>query len=83
VIEQVAVKESYSFTDGFLGYHQVRIVEEDKRKATFIIKWGSFAYNMMPFGSKNSPIVFSWIVITTFQEFFHKFLEVYLDDWTI
>jgi hypothetical protein len=28
VLEQVAGRESYSFTDGFSGYHQVRIVEE-------------------------------------------------------
>jgi hypothetical protein len=36
VLEQVAGKESYSFTDGFSGYHQVRIVEEEKKKTTFI-----------------------------------------------
>jgi hypothetical protein len=36
VLEQSAGKESYSFTDGFSGYHQVRIVEEEKRKTTFI-----------------------------------------------
>jgi hypothetical protein len=40
VLEQVVGKESYSFIDGFLGYHQVRIAEEDKRKTTFITKWG-------------------------------------------
>jgi hypothetical protein len=40
VLEQVAGKESYSFTNGFSGYHQVRIVEEDKKKNTFITKWG-------------------------------------------
>jgi hypothetical protein len=32
VLEQVAGKEAYSFTDGFSGYHQVRIVEEDKER---------------------------------------------------
>jgi hypothetical protein len=36
VIEYVGGKDYYSFTDGFLGYHQVRIVEEDKKKTTFI-----------------------------------------------
>jgi hypothetical protein len=40
VLEHVAGKESYSFTDGFSGYHQVRIVEEDKNKTTFIKEWG-------------------------------------------
>jgi hypothetical protein len=36
VLEQVAGKKSYSFSDRFLGYDQVRIVEEDKKKTTFI-----------------------------------------------
>jgi hypothetical protein len=38
---------------------------------------------MMSFGLKNAPTVFSRVVVTTFKEFIHKFLEVYLDDWTI
>jgi hypothetical protein len=36
VLEQVMGKESYSFTDRFWGYHELRIVEEDKNKTTFI-----------------------------------------------
>jgi len=66
VLEQVAGKESYSFIDGFLGYHQVRIVEEDKNKTTSITKWGSFAYNGMSFGLSNTHTVFSRIVIASF-----------------
>jgi hypothetical protein len=66
VLEKVAGKESYSFTDGFWGYHQVRIVEEDKKNTKFIIEWGSFAYNVMSFGLKNAPAIFSRIVIAAF-----------------
>jgi hypothetical protein len=76
-------KEAYTFTDGFSGYHQVRIVEEDKRKTTFITEWASFAYNVMPFGLKKSLTVLSRFVIASFREFIHKFIEVYMDDWTI
>jgi hypothetical protein len=50
VLDHVAEKESYSFIDGFLGYHQVQIVEENNKKTTFITEWGSFAYNVIPFG---------------------------------
>jgi hypothetical protein len=82
-LDQVSGKESYSFIDESLGYQQVRIVEEDKKKTTFITEWGSFAYNVMPFGLINSPLVFSWIVIETFLELIYKFVEVYMNDWTI
>jgi hypothetical protein len=82
VLEQVAGKQEYSFTDGFSRYHQVRITEEDKKKTTFIIEWGSFAYNVMSFGLNNAP-VFSRIVLEYFRDFNHNFIEVYMDYWMI
>jgi hypothetical protein len=36
VLDQVAGNESYYFTDGFVGYHHVIIVEEDKIKTTIM-----------------------------------------------
>ena len=80
VLNNVARNEAYSFTDGFLGYQQVRIVEEDKKKTTFTTEWGSFAYHVIPFSFKNAPVIFSRIVIATFRKYIHKFLEVYMDD---
>ena len=58
-------------------------MEEDINKTNFETKWGSFSYKIMPFILKNAHVVFSRIVIATFREFLHNFLEVYLDDWTI
>jgi len=82
-LDQVAGKEGYSFTTGFSRYHQVIIAEEDRRKITFTTKWGYFAYNVMPFGLKTAPAVFSIIVIAAFKEFRNQFLEVDMDDWTV
>lgn len=83
VLENVGGNEAYSFADGFSGYHQVKIAKEDRHKTTFATKWGSFAYMVMPFVLKNAPAVFSRIVVVAYQEFIHKFLEVYLDDWAV
>jgi len=71
------------FTDGFLGYHRVRISEEYKKNTTFITDWGSFAYNVMPFGLNNAPAVFSRFIIAAFRDFINRFLEVYMDDWIV
>ena len=57
VLDNVVGNEAYSFTDGFSGYHQVWIVEEDKKKTTFTNEWGSYAYNVIPFRLKNAPAV--------------------------
>ncbi|KAH9319141.1 hypothetical protein KI387_020910, partial [Taxus chinensis] len=54
ILEGVAGREVYSFTDGFSGYHQVRIAKEDQDKTTFATKWGTFAYTVMPFGLRNA-----------------------------
>jgi hypothetical protein len=83
VLENVGGKEAYSFTIGFSGYHQIRIAPEDCHKTTFSTEWGSYQYTMMPFGLKNSPSIFSRVVVAAFKYFIHNFLEVYLDYWTI
>ena len=42
VLDNVGGQEAYSFTDGFPGYHQIRIHEADRHKTTFATEWGSF-----------------------------------------
>jgi hypothetical protein len=37
----------------------------------------------MPFGLKNALAIFSRVVIVSFKDFIHKFLEVYLDEWIV
>jgi hypothetical protein len=83
VVENVGGQEACSFTDGFSGYHQIKITPKDRYKTTFIIEWGCYQYTIMPFGLKNAPTIFSRVVIAAFKEFIHKFLEVYLDHWTV
>ena len=83
VMHNVGGQEVYSLTNGFSGYHQIRIHDEDRHKTTFATKWGSFQYTVMPFGLKNAPTIFSRVVVAIFKEFIHKFLEVYFDDWTV
>jgi hypothetical protein len=37
VLENVGGQVTYSFTDGFLGYYQIKITPEDRYKTTFYI----------------------------------------------
>jgi hypothetical protein len=82
-LENVGGKEAYSFTDGFSRYHPIKITPEDRHKTTFSIEWGSYQYTLIPFGLNNALVIFSRVVVAAFKDFIHKFLEVYLDDWTI
>jgi hypothetical protein len=55
VLDQVMGREAYSFTDGFYGYHQVRIEEVDKKKTTFKKEWGSFCLQRHAICSQECP----------------------------
>ena len=66
ILNEVTEHEWYSFTDGFLGYNQVPIAKEDQKKTTFVCEFVSLSYMVMPFGLKNTPVVFSRIVVKTF-----------------
>jgi len=83
VLENIGGHKSYSFIDGFSRYHHIMIAPEDKHKITFSTEWGSFPYTVIPFGLKNAPTMFSRVIVATFKDFIHKFLEVYLDDWIV
>uniref|UniRef100_A0A2N9HLQ0 RNase H type-1 domain-containing protein n=1 Tax=Fagus sylvatica TaxID=28930 RepID=A0A2N9HLQ0_FAGSY len=41
----------FSFMDGFSGYNQIKMAEEDKSKTAFVTHWGTFVYDVMPFVS--------------------------------
>ena len=79
VLEGVGGQEMYSFMDGFSGYHQIGIAKEDRYKTMFVTEWGCFQYIVMPFGLKNSPAIFSRIVVVVFKYFIQNFLQVYMD----
>jgi len=73
-LDNVAGNDAHSFTDGFFGYHQVMIVEEENNKTKFTIEWGCYVYHVMPFSLRNAPRVFSRIVISTFIYYTHRFI---------
>ena len=58
VLERVAGKQAYSFLDGFSGYNQVSIKQEDQHNMAFANEWGIYAYRVMPFGLTNAPATF-------------------------
>ena len=58
-------------------------MKENIHKTTFVTEWGCFQYMVMPFGLKNTPKIFSRIVVVGFKDFIHKLLVVYMYDWIV
>ncbi|MCO5608656.1 hypothetical protein L7F22_062870 [Adiantum nelumboides] len=83
ILNEVVGYERYTVCDGYSGYFQIRIAEEDQKKTTFVTPWGCFAYRVIPFGLTNAPAIFQRFVTHVFQPFFGKSIRVFIDDFCI
>ena len=79
----VSSSELFSLLDGFFGYNQVLLAEEDRLKITFRTKWGTFVYRRMPFGLINVGATFQRAMDIAFCGLIGCSVVVYLDDVTI
>ena len=69
-----------SFIDGFSGYNQIRLAEEDQDKTSFTMPWGTYCYVVMPFGLKNAGATYQRAMMAIFHDMIHIDMEVYVDD---
>ncbi|XP_070004303.1 uncharacterized protein [Nicotiana sylvestris] len=69
-----------SSEEGWEGYHQILMDEEDTEKTTFITPYGVYLYKMMPLGLKNAGATYMRSMATIFHDMLHKEIEVYVDD---
>ncbi|GKV34732.1 hypothetical protein SLEP1_g43078 [Rubroshorea leprosula] len=83
LLDNAAKNAQFSFVDGYSGYNQIKMKEEDKLKTTFITQWGTFCYKVMPFGLKNAGATYQRSGITLLHDFVHTIVELYVDDMVI
>ena len=83
ILEKVSGHEMYTFCDGYSGFYQIRIAENDVIKTTFTTPWGTFAFKVMPFGLTNAPATFQRFMQMVFAPYLGVFIEVFLDDFCI
>ena len=59
------------------------MAEENKAKTTFTTRWGTYAYDVMPFGLNNASATYQRAMVTLFHDVMHKEIEVYVDDMIV
>jgi len=69
-----------SLMDGFSSYNQIKIVEEDQHKMKFTTPWGTFCYQVMPFGLKNADATYQHAMTTIFCDLLHIIMKDYVDE---
>ena len=68
------------FMDAFSGHNQIKMVEEDQEKTTFITSQGLYYYKVMPFGLKNARATYQRSVNKMFSKQIGRNMDVYMDD---
>jgi hypothetical protein len=70
----------FSKIDLRLGYHKVRINDEDINKTAFRTRYGHYEFTVVPFALSNAPVVFMCLMNGVFREYLDKFVIVFLDE---
>eukprot|EP00253_Pinus_taeda_P024607 PITA_24607 len=83
ILQWVVGASRMSLLDGYSGYNQILVHEDDRDKTTFTTPWGTFHYAKMPFGLKNAGATFQRAMDMAFANEKDVFLIVYLDDLTV
>lgn len=68
-----------SFLDAFSGYNQIKLVEEDQPKTSFITHRAVYAYRIVPMGSMNVGVTYQRAMNQIFIAQIGQNLEIYVD----
>jgi hypothetical protein len=83
VLEKVVGANKISMIDGFSGYNQIVVNEDDREKTALTTPWGNFAYDKIDFGLMNGGATFQRAMNISFVSERDRFVVIYLDDLTI
>ncbi|KAJ9561910.1 hypothetical protein OSB04_007070 [Centaurea solstitialis] len=83
MLDRLASKEYYCFLDGYSGYNQIAIAQEDQEKTTFTCPFGTFAFRRMPFGQCNAPATFQRCMMSIFSDMLETSMEIFMDDFSV
>jgi hypothetical protein len=80
LVDNTTKSVKHLFMDGFSGYNQIIMAEEDNEKNTFVMPWETFCYKVMSFRLKNASAKYQRAMVTLFYDMMHQTIKVYVDD---
>ncbi|GJR85595.1 putative reverse transcriptase domain-containing protein [Tanacetum coccineum] len=80
LFDQLQGSSVYSEIDLRLGYHQLRVREEDIPKTAFKTRYGYYEFQVMPFGLMNASTVFMDLMNQVCKPYLDEFVIVFIND---
>ncbi|KAK2362505.1 hypothetical protein QL285_087565 [Trifolium repens] len=82
LVDSAAGHEYLSMLDGYSGYNQIFIAEDDIPKTAFRCPGalGTYEWVVMPFGLKNAGATYQRAMNSIFHDFIEVFMQIYIDD---
>ena len=68
IVDATTGHELLSFMDALLGYNQIRMDPNNQEKTSFVTGQGTYCYQVMPFGLKNTGATYQRLVNRMFQK---------------
>jgi hypothetical protein len=65
------------------AYNQIPLDEQSKKYTAFVVPWGQFEYNYVPFGLANGSMVLTDLINKIFGDIKFKYLYTFFDDIVI
>lgn len=83
VVDATTGYGTLSFMDGFSGYNQIKMDENDAYDTSFRTPRGNYYYTVMPFGLKNASATYQRAMSIVFEGMVHETVECYIDDLVV
>ncbi|GKD06746.1 putative reverse transcriptase domain-containing protein [Tanacetum coccineum] len=80
LFDQLEGSSVYSKIDLRIGYHQLKVRDEDIPKTAFRTRYGNYEFQVIPFGLTNAPAVFMDLMNRVCIPYLDKFVIVFIDD---
>ena len=80
ILDRLSQAKIFTKLDLRGAYNLIRIRKGDEWKTAFRTRYGSFEYNVMPFGLANAPATFQSYIDRALHGLLDDFVIVYLDD---